>query len=453
MEKNMVFLSFKNEDNGKITEDAKLADTLYASLCKLGVKTFYSNATLIETGSSLYKEAIEQALDESVILILIGTKISYMESKWVKYEWSSFHEDILAESKPNGVIIPYISECIQRVEKPMALRNLETFLVEKQSVEELTDFVIHYLTAKELLYEDSVPAIYEMGIEEHSSYRAISAHERKIIEIQSRLTLDTDLAVITDLLHQSETHDTKYVLDIGSAEGVAINDRIRKIDDRNLCVIGIDRDADITTMANHNNKDSRIMFTNIEVESDEFEAKMKEYMERQGIPGFDLVIATLVLRHLKDPALAIARIKKFIKKQGYLYIREQDDGSLVSYGDKGLINKIIHRHSSLPGVSDHYYGRKVYAHLYEAGFQNIVSHSVIRDIVNKNENERMAIFYTQFVKRKNFITFLLSQDPSDIFLCNTLDWFEVALKKLKDYFLQPDFYFSETDYIFLAKKP
>lgn len=451
MKKNIVFISYKNSDDENMTDDAKIADALYADLCKLGVKTFYSNVTLIETGSSLYKEAIEHALDESVILILIGTKIDYIKSKWVKYEWSSFHEDILAENKPNGIIIPYISEDIQRAEKPRPLRDLETFLIEKNSLEELTAFVMNYLKTRELLYEDSDPTIYEMGIGEHSNYRAISADERKIIEIQSQLTLDTDLGIINNLLNKSEAHDLKYILDVGSAEGVAIKDRINQINDTDIFVVGIDRDADITTMANINNNDKRIKFANIEVESDEFESKMKEYMEKEKIPGFDLVIITLVLRHLKDPVLAIARIKKFINKHGYIYIREQDDGSLVSYGDKGLMNKIINKHGSLPGVSDHYYGRKVYSHLIEAGFQNVSSHSVIRDIVNKTEHERIEIFYAQFMKRKNFIEYLLSQKPSDILLRDTLDWFGVALDRLLEYFLHPNFYFSETDFVFWAQ--
>lgn len=38
MEKNTVFISYKNSDDGNMTEDAKIADALYVNLCKLGVK-------------------------------------------------------------------------------------------------------------------------------------------------------------------------------------------------------------------------------------------------------------------------------------------------------------------------------------------------------------------------------------------------------------------------------
>lgn len=449
----MVFLSFKNtDDDQNITEDAQIANDVYEGLCKAGIKTFYSNITLVEKGSSLYKEAIEEALDESAVLIVIGTEIDYIKSRWVKYEWSSFHEDILADDKPNGIIVPYISESITRNEKPRPLRNLETFLIEKNTVEELVTFVINHLKENNLLYEDSSPTIYEKGIDEHSSYSVASEYERKVIERQSQLTLKTDLDAITEMLGESTEDERKYILDVGCAEGVTIRERISYIEDENLCVVGIDRDAAAVEIANANNSDKRIKFVNIALESDEFETKMEEYMKKENIPGFDLVTTTLLLRHLKDPMLALARVKKFIRKGGWVYIREQDDGNIISYGDKGLIAKMLDKHRGLSGVSDHYYGRKVHVHLLEAGYENISSSSVVRDIVNKDEYERMAVFCSQFEKRKNFIEHLASQNPSDTLLRDTLDWYEVALDRLREYFLQPDFYFSETDLTFRAQK-
>lgn len=448
MEKTTVFISFKNSDDGKRTEDARISDALYASLSKAGVNTFYSNITLIEKGSSIYKETIEQALEEAVVLIVIGTKIGYIESEWVKYEWSSFHQDMLGGAKPNGVIVPYISENISVNEKPRPLRYIETFFIEKDPVEKLTEFVINYLKSKNLLYEEAAPTIYEKGIGEHSHYKVISKDEREMVKIQSQLSLESDLAVMTDLLGSSGNDGKKYVLDVGCVEGITVKDRISRIDNMDICVVGVDRDNDVIKIANENNNDSRYTFVNIEVESDDFEEKMQEFMDREGIPGFDLITVTLLLRHFKEPALAIKRLKKFIRNQGYIYIREQDDRSLVSYGDKGLISKIVKKHRELPGVSDHYYGRKVYSQLVEAGYRNISSRSVVRDTVNKSEKERVDIFCAQFVKRKNFIDYLYSRDPSNVNLRETLDWFGVALDKLYEYFIQPDFFYSETDFIF-----
>ena len=453
MGKKTVFISYKNSDGGKPTEDLKIAEALYARFCSLGVKTFYSNVTLIETGSSLYKEAIEQALDEATVLIVVGTKIAYVESRWVRYEWECFHQDILAETKPNGIIIPYLSRNIQRSEKPMSLRNLETFLIEQNPVDELADFVVNYLRAKGLLFEDLSPSVCEAGIDEHSRYRAISAQERRNIEIQSRLTLDMDLPILTRALGQLKTPGRKYVLDVGCAEGVTLKDRLSRIDDPDLCVVGIDRDADVLEMAKMNNEDGRLRFAHIEVDSDEFESNMATYCKSECIPGFDLVTITMLLRHLKAPALAIARLKKFIRPNGCIYVREQDDGSLISYGDKGLIQNIINRHSRITGVSDHYYGRKVFSHLVKAGFCNIQSYSAVRDTAQKTNEEKTAIFHSQFVKRKTYVDYLLSQAPSDMVLRDASDWFGVALDRLHEVFLQPDFYFAETDFAFLALNP
>ena len=139
---NNVFISFKNTDaSGKMTDDSVVAQKLYAKLVENNIPTFFSNVTLKEFGESAYKDAIEKALDEATILIIIATKVDYINSRWIKYEWSSFHEDILANDKKDGIIIPLLSSSIARNEKPLAFRNNETFLIEKDSLDSVVEFV------------------------------------------------------------------------------------------------------------------------------------------------------------------------------------------------------------------------------------------------------------------------------------------------------------------------
>ena len=66
----------------------------------MGISAFYSNITLLKLGESVYKRSIDHALDTAKILLLISTDPSYIESRWIKYEWESFHElDILNDIK------------------------------------------------------------------------------------------------------------------------------------------------------------------------------------------------------------------------------------------------------------------------------------------------------------------------------------------------------------------
>ena len=82
-----VFLSFKNTDEyGNKTEDAQVAERIYYALKEKNLKVFYSNIVLNEVGAAAYKSAIEDALENTSILVSIATKKEYLDSKWVSYE-------------------------------------------------------------------------------------------------------------------------------------------------------------------------------------------------------------------------------------------------------------------------------------------------------------------------------------------------------------------------------
>lgn len=452
MEKAMVFISYKNSDNGTITQDAHIAEELYKKLMQNHIPTFYSNVTLHELGESHYKEAIEDALDSAVILLLIGTKVDYIQSKWVKYEWDSFHEEILADAKEHAIIIPYLSEAIPRSEKPRALRNLETFCIEQDSQDKVVSFIINYLSSHGLFFEDYSKNKYSAGLDKHSSYSALADDEEYRLEVQCNLTRESDLAAIKYALDQFENEETIYIMDIGCAGGKVIKDRFQNLSDKNLHIVGIDRCPEVLEVARQECEGLGFHFANIEVESDDFEEVMEAYMKQEGIPGFHLVTSTVFLRHLKEPQLAMQRIHKFLKKDGYFLIREQDDGSIVSYGDNGLIPKIIERHLAIKGASDHYYGRKVYGHLIQAGYESVKGFHRIRDLSGKSIDERIDIFHMSFIQRMNFAKHMLAENSEDVELKNTVDWLGIALEKLYQYFLKEDFWYSETDWVFLAKK-
>ncbi len=452
MEKAMVFISYKNSDGGIITEDAHIAESLYKKLEQNHIPTFYSNVTLHELGESHYKEAIEDALDSAVILLLIGTKVDYIQSKWVKYEWDSFHEEILADAKENAIIIPYLSETIGRNEKPRALRNMETFLVERDSEDKVVSFIINYLTTHGMFFEDYSKNKFNAGIDKHSSYSALAADEERRLAIQCELTRDSDLPAIQYALEQFKEAETIYIMDIGCAGGKVMKDRFQNLPYSNLHVVGIDRCPEIMEVAKAECAGMGFHFANIEVESDDFEEVMEAYMKREGIPGFHLVTSTVFLRHLQNPQLAMERIHKILVKDGYFMIREQDDSSILSCGDNGLIQKLLERHLSVPGVSDHFYGHKVYAHLLQSGFESVKSFHRIRDISDKSMDERLDIFQMAFIQRINFARQMLEEHPEDVDLKNTVDWLGIAVEKVYQYFLKEEFWYSETDWVFLGKK-
>ena len=143
-----VFLSFKNSDaEGQPTKDCLMATKLYAALTERGISTFFSNATLELLGAAEFKQVIDDALDQCVILIAIGTSQENITSQWVKYEWNSFSNDILSGLKPNGALFSYI-ESITPHMLPRTLRQCQVFESASSSIEDICNYIENALVAR-----------------------------------------------------------------------------------------------------------------------------------------------------------------------------------------------------------------------------------------------------------------------------------------------------------------
>lgn len=87
-----VFISFKATDEfNRPTEDSLIAQELYYYLTKnLGLKVFFSNITLKDKAGREYEPIIYAALSSATVMVLVGTKPEYIDSTWVKNEWSRY---------------------------------------------------------------------------------------------------------------------------------------------------------------------------------------------------------------------------------------------------------------------------------------------------------------------------------------------------------------------------
>ncbi len=94
-----VFISFKNlGENGRQTKDSQLAEDLYLKLMEAGIETFFSNREIERMGDPRWGRLIDRALQESKVLVVVGTKLSHIQSQWVEYEWRYFSEQIRSGS-------------------------------------------------------------------------------------------------------------------------------------------------------------------------------------------------------------------------------------------------------------------------------------------------------------------------------------------------------------------
>lgn len=105
-----------------------MARDLYDHLESIGYKgkVFFSEEKLQQTGNGDFREEIDKALEEANVLIFVSDVPEYLNSNWVKHEWSSFSNEIFS-SRKQGKIFGLVSKNIKTDEIPYSLRQYSLF--------------------------------------------------------------------------------------------------------------------------------------------------------------------------------------------------------------------------------------------------------------------------------------------------------------------------------------
>ena len=150
-----VFISFKNSDkDGNSTEDSVIATKIYEYLKGKGLRVFLSVRELEFLGKSQYTDVIDNALETSRFLIAVGCSRENLDSEWVRYEWSSFLNDIRSGFMQNKEVY-VLYRGMKIADLPRSLRQQQAFNAdEEDACERVCNFIqsamIHYEYAHSL---------------------------------------------------------------------------------------------------------------------------------------------------------------------------------------------------------------------------------------------------------------------------------------------------------------
>lgn len=110
-EKYDIFLSYKAteiDDASKKTDDYYEAHEIYNELTKLGYKVFFSKEALSNKTGEHYEPYIFNALNNSHLMIVYASKPEYVNSTWVRNEWSRYYKKIKNKEKlDNSLVLIY----------------------------------------------------------------------------------------------------------------------------------------------------------------------------------------------------------------------------------------------------------------------------------------------------------------------------------------------------------
>lgn len=461
-----VFICFKNTDkDGNDTEDFEISSSLYNSLVAKGIKTFFAPVSVDALGTTDYSEAIDYALDCVKVLVVVGTNVNYLNSKWVYKEWSGFSNDILSGRKDDGSILSYVKNMsvndMPRTLRERTVRNINTTSIDDliKCIEKLLenpDSVDSDLHSKNLNNQiENQFATNFHGALSKSVYTPDLLSELKRLEIQSQNSIEGDmkcLDIVFNNLNKEKPNSSFNVLDFGCAYGFVTNSRFGNNDSVER-IIGIDSNQNAISKAiDIHGGSSKMLFYNLDGESEDFEEKFTTLLSELGIDGFDVIYSSLVLHHLKNPEKMLRILKKFLLPGGYVVLRGSDDGSKVCYPHEDLMNKIINMTYSVPGVSDRKNGRKLYSQVKNAYFKDIQTFSFSKDTSGFELEEREKLFEESFSYRINYFKKQLSDNPDSSICKRNYEEMRDMLEEFKNYFLDPGFWYCEYDYICIGKK-
>ncbi len=450
-----VFISFKNSDaDGRQTEDSALAKALYDSLTLRNIHTFYSNSSLLPLGQSLYKRAIDDALESTKVLVVVASHSEYLNSEWVKYEWESFHQDILSGMKKNCQIVPYVGN-ISREQTPRSLRDFQTFHIDTSPIDAVVDFIeniLKHINTTDVPYQvgfDS-PSLSTSGKKVRKSlYESDSDREYERLRVQAANTHDCDMQVFNKVIPLIGRKPL-WILDLGCAYNFVGNMRFGDME--GVRVLGVDQSDKCLEYAIRTSDKEKFVFRKVDLESENLEYTMSEIMGDLGIEKFDIMFGALLLLHLKKPVSTLKRLRRFLARDGYMIVRGSDDGSVLAMNDDGLIEKIVDKCNTTVGFSDRQNGRKLYNQLVSAGYRDVKMETSLKSLCGKTIDERDDIFFERFSYRINNFRKILNADPTNQAKKNDYLFMKYALEELEELFNNQDFWYCEHDFIAYAKR-
>lgn len=288
-------------------------------------------------------------------------------------------------------------------------------------------------------------------MKQKSKYSASAFDEVKRLELQSKATKKLDDKVINYVMKQGQFKDKNFfVLDVGCGYANVAKSRFSKFE--NAKVLGIDINQIVIEQNNLDNKNPNFSYARFDLEDENFVEDFSLYLRQNNLPKFDIIFLSYVLQHLKNPDIALEKLKPFMKEGGFIIVRGSDDGIKMAYHDKNLVEKIIKLYNQAEGISDRYNGRKIYTQLFESGFKSIKMFFEVKETSSLSPQQKQVVFEQSFSYRTNIFKTLASENPKIEIHKQNLAKMERYLADLEKQFQNPKFWYAELQMVGIAQK-
>jgi len=410
----------------------------------------------IKPGGNFLRE-ISNAFLHCGAFILILSKEA-MESPWVEIEIATAVSQKLPlipfkiDKEPLSTEFSVALKCSQYIDASDGFQKGMKYLIETLQSIDMRDADNNFDIRLELqqLPEQIVLNPTQTIIKRiENKYNTVRFKTQERLRLQGEMFSQYNKPIYDELF---ESLEDAIVLDIGCNNG---NNIYRDIGNRENCrkIIGIDCSKEVYEQAVDNYQDTKLTPLLVDCENENFEQNIFKIMKDNSIEGFDLVIISMVLLHLKAPLKVLKSARKFLKKGGRIFIRDIDDGLIVTYPDpQDLLKKAKDIDYKLLHTGVRHCGREIFSLLKASGFHNIKSCGESIDTINKDYDERYTMFFANFSYITENIEDMIKMFPNSEEFRKYLEWAKDNIDEIEIMFQSDSFFFKMGTVVFVAEK-
>lgn len=420
-----------------------VVDKMVSSLEQNGISCWYAPRDVVGDYATSIVEAIEKT--KIFIVILDGESSN---SPHVLNEVEIAYKRIV-EQDANLTIMPFkindesLSKAMEYYVRRMHWIDASLTSVET-AIEELIVKVKTIISPSE-----QSTKIDESKREANFSYTTTNEYEFARLRLQQKFLHEFDGDIFKNCL--ANTNDAK-ILDVGCGDGGYISEIVDSLANVKKA-LGIDYNPNAIEKAKEIVKNDLFSFEVVDIEDANFEQNLRKILDKIEIESFDLINVSMVLMHLKYPEKVLKILRRFLKPNGYIVIKDIDDGLKLAYPDPdGLFEKcrLLSINNKFSGFR--FSGRQIPYFLHKTGYKDIKIQKCLIDTIGKDYDEKEGLFDFAIAYIKEDYKDLCKYYPDNNSYKEAYDWMNTNIDKMRNQFMEDGFYFSLGEMLFVAKR-
>ncbi len=432
-----IFISYEHQSKS-------IADNIVNVLENKKIRCWYAPRDVIGD----YATSICDAIENCKIFVLILNANSSNSNHCLNEVEMAYKSNI--EDGSNIIIMPF------RVDNNDLNRAMEYYVKRLHWIDatnrslSLAIDEMYLKIASILGIEEEEENTYQPTIDRtENKYDSTEEYEEKRLEKQLLITKQFDQSVYAEIASKFEE---TVVLDVGSNDGSLIIDRLGKIEHIKK-IIALEYNNSLVERANNMHDSSKFCCYQCDIEKEDFEYQLQDILKKNNIASFGIINMSMIVLHLKNPSKLFKILRKYLQKDGYIIIKDIDDGQNFAYPDEGnefercfkicLTNEDSgYRHS----------GRQIFTLLTNAGFKQIRLEKMGINTIGMDFDEKQAMFNIYFDFTLGDLAIMSKKYPNDKSVQDNYKWLSNKFSDLEDKFHENNFIFNLGMVMYTARK-